>query len=157
SEEKWETLPAGVQTLLDLHFVPSDRWLVITEDAGGGKTVLSWLLAAELSRREERFWVVRYEGRFPEDLRKDLETRLQGKLDQAAVKQTATEVLNDLLAQRRVVVIYDALDQDNSSQAVDRIHTLRHATPDDHLKTGLRLIVTSRPYAVNQHHTRVFH
>jgi hypothetical protein len=70
--------------------------------------------------------------------------------------QTAHEVLDDLLTQRRVVVIYDALDQDNSSTAVDRIHALRHSNPDDSLRNGLRLIVTSRPYAVNQHHTSVF-
>ncbi|MEY3173216.1 MAG: hypothetical protein RLZZ436_1130, partial [Planctomycetota bacterium] len=157
AEEKWETLPAGVQALLDQHFIPSDRWLVITEDAGGGKTVLSWLLAAELSRCKERFWVVRYEGRFPEDLRKDLTTRLEGKLGSSGTEQTATEVLNELLAQRRVVVIYDALDQDNSSFAVDRIHALRHSIPDDRLKTGLKLIVTSRPYAVNHHHSKLFH
>jgi hypothetical protein len=75
-EEKWKTLPPGVEKLLDSYFIPSHQWLVITEDAGGGKTVLSWLLAAALSRHAERFWVVRYEGRFPEDLRKDLEQRL---------------------------------------------------------------------------------
>jgi hypothetical protein len=156
TEEKWETLPAGVKSLLDLHFIPSDQWLVITEDAGGGKTVLSWLLAAALSRHAGRFWVVRYEGRFPEDLRKDLEQRLQSRLRVAGLTQTAREVLDDLLAQGRVVVIYDALDQDNSSTAVDRIHALRHSNPDDCLRNGLRLIVTSRPYAVNQHHTSVF-
>ncbi len=156
TEEKWETLPHGVDALLGEHFLLSDQWLVITEDAGGGKTVLSWLLAAALSRHAERFWVVRYEGRFPEDLRKDLEQRLPGKLSAAGMTQTAREVLDDLLTQRRVVVIYDALDQDNSRTAVDRIHALRHSSPDDCLKTGLRLIVTSRPYAVNQHHTSVF-
>ncbi|MFN5075295.1 MAG: hypothetical protein ACK5MO_06850, partial [Planctomyces sp.] len=156
TEEKWETLPPGVDALLGEHFLLTDQWLVITEDAGGGKTVLSWLLAAALSRHVERFWVVRYEGRFPEDLRKDLEQRLPGKLSAAGMTQTAREVLDDLLTQRRVVVIYDALDQDNSRTAVDRIHALRHSNPDDCLKTGLRLIVTSRPYAVNQHHTSVF-
>ncbi len=155
-EETWETLPLGIQTLLDRHFIPSDQWLVITEDAGGGKTVLSWLLSAALSRHTRRFWVVRYEGRFPEDLRQDLKQRLQGKLKAAGITQTTEDVLDDLLTQRRVVVIYDALDQDNSSTAVDRIHKLRHSVPDECLRIGLRLIVTSRPYAVNQHHTRVF-
>ncbi|MEN9555581.1 MAG: hypothetical protein RLZZ232_1867 [Planctomycetota bacterium] len=156
TEEKWETLAPGVDALLGEHFLLSDQWLVITEDAGGGKTVLSWLLAAALSQHAERFWVVRYEGRFPEDLRKDLEQRLPGRLSVAGMTQTAREVLDDLLTQRRVVVIYDALDQDNSSSAVERMHKLRHSVPDECLKTGLRLIVTSRPYAVNQHHTSVF-
>jgi hypothetical protein len=55
TKEKWQTLPAGVEELLDRHFIPSDQWLVITEDAGGGGTVLSWLLAAALSRHAERF------------------------------------------------------------------------------------------------------
>ncbi|MFN5286230.1 MAG: hypothetical protein ACK5KS_15520, partial [Planctomyces sp.] len=50
TEEKWETLPPGVDALLGEHFLLTDQWLVITEDAGGGKTVLSWLLAAALSR-----------------------------------------------------------------------------------------------------------
>ncbi|MFM8725705.1 MAG: hypothetical protein ACKON9_11360, partial [Planctomycetaceae bacterium] len=38
SQKKWRRLPTGVQTLLHRFFVPWDQWLVITEDAGGGKT-----------------------------------------------------------------------------------------------------------------------
>ena len=156
-EEKWETLPAGVEALLNRHLIPSHQWLVIHEDAGGGKTVLSWLLADALCQHERRPWVVRYEGReFPASLYDDLARKLQGKLEKYGVTQTATEVLNDLLEQQRVVVIYDALDQDNSNATADgiaadhRVNKLRTAKADDQLKNRLRLIITSRPYAFMQ-------
>ncbi|MFO0223048.1 MAG: NACHT domain-containing protein, partial [Planctomyces sp.] len=152
--EKWRKLPAGVGRLLNQHLLPSDQWLIIHEDAGGGKTVLSWLLAAALSRLAQKFWVVHYEGQeFPRDLRLDLETRLQGKLQDYGITQSAAKVLEDLLEQRRVVVIYDALDQGDSKDSVNRIQRMRK----DQQLAGLRLIVTSRPYAVNQNYAAEFH
>lgn len=154
--ERWKSLPPGVKRLIDRYLIPSDRWLVITEDAGGGKTVLSWYLMAALSRHRNRFWVVRYEGSFPKNLRCDLEAQLSQRLKQRDVERSASYVLDDLLQQGRVVVIYDALDQDNSDRAAERIHQLRHDQSDKMLAKKLRFVVTSRPYAVNQQHTRIF-
>ena len=154
--ERWRKLPAGVQRLIDEYLIPGGRWLIITEDAGGGKTVLSWYLRAALSRHSHRFWVVRYEGAFPDDLRSDLQAQLAHRLQQRGIDQKPKSVLDDLLKQGRVVVIYDALDQDNSDKAAERIHQLRHQHSDELLAKQLRLVVTSRPYAVNQQHTRIF-
>jgi len=161
--DNWETLPAGVQVLLDKHFMPAKQWLVIHEDAGGGKTVLSWLLAATLCQCPQRPWVVRYEGQeFPDSLYDDLINKLLGKTGNDTVPQAAPEVLQDLLEQRRVVVIYDAHDQDRGSAATDaaadeqRTRKLRSAMTDDRLRNRLRLILTSRPYALRQHQVDVF-
>ncbi len=159
-EEEWQELPAGVGNLVDHWFLPQTRWLVITEDAGGGKTVLTWYLAAALARHTPQFYIVRYEGRFPDDLRQDLQQRLASEPSMHNLLQidrcTPRQILDDLLQQRRVVVIYDALDQDNSLVAAGRIRHLRRDSSDRNLRNGIRLIVTSRPYAVNQNRTPLF-
>ena len=158
--EHWQPLPAGVQTLINRWILPENRWLIITEDAGGGKTVLTWYLAAALARLSPAFFIVRYEGHFPDDLRADLQQRIASDSSLLSLLQTDRctphQILDDLLQQRRVIVIYDALDQDNSHAAAQRILYLRRNAPDQTLRSGLRLIVTSRPYAVNQNHTAVF-
>ena len=108
-QEHWQLLPAGVQTLIKRWFLPENRWLVITEDAGGGKTVLTWYLATALARLSPAFFIVRYEGHFPADLRTDLQQRIASAPSVDSLLQTdhctPQQILDDLLLQRRVVVI----------------------------------------------------
>jgi hypothetical protein len=56
TRETFQQLERGVQPLIHYWLTQApEKWLLITEDAGGGKTVLSWQLRAALSQGTSPF------------------------------------------------------------------------------------------------------
>lgn len=147
--ERFAELPNGVDDLIGQYLLTDDKWLLISERAGGGKTVLSWQLTGELSRREEPFFVVRFENDWSRgQLRQALESELEPLCKHRAV--SPTDVLNRLLEQRRVVLVFDALDQVDD-ETTKLLGELIHKKGDRLFSPEyLRVIVTSRPNSIER-------
>ncbi len=147
---EFHELERGIDELVEKYVIDERNWLLITEIAGGGKTVLSWRLLNELSSLTEPFLVVRYEDEWPKDLRGALEKAVS-RYCSDYVSPSPGEVIDYLLAKRRVVVILDALDQVDHevSKTLTRLHQAGNQYSDlSH--ENIQMIVTSRPHAVNQ-------
>ncbi|MBS0202904.1 MAG: SUMF1/EgtB/PvdO family nonheme iron enzyme [Planctomycetes bacterium] len=142
----------GFKTLLNHFFMNKNRRLVVTEDAGAGKTVVSWWIRALLCNRTNPCLVVRHEGVLPEDLRGSLESVVREACVQNGVN--ATDLIGALLQQRRIVVILDALDQ-ASPETVKQLEHL-DKLGSEHELSRLRWIVTSRSHAVAAKRSNLF-
>jgi formylglycine-generating enzyme required for sulfatase activity len=145
----YQRLDGGVDQLIQDSLLRDDRWLIVTEDAGGGKTVLTWRLRAGLSAwSPSPFLAVRFERHWPTDFRAALESAIGQCRD-----ITPAEVVSKLLEQRRIVVILDAFDQ-ASRPTQDELD--QRLAGDETLARQLRVILTSRPNAVSERRANHF-
>ena len=143
---QFEELPTGLDQFRQRYIDGEWNWILITERAGGGKTVLSWQLRDMLSSGDRPFFVVRYENIWPANLRTALERAIQ---PDCSKEINPAEVVDWLIENQRIVVIFDALDQ--VSKETTQLLTRIQNDPDDPAisSRSIRVIVTSRPEAVN--------
>ncbi len=143
-------LENGVNDLVEQYVLQERSWLLITEIAGGGKTVLSWRIWKELSALEKPYLVVRYENNWPKDKKLCASLVESVKPFCGTNSPSPDDVVTYLLKQKRVVVILDALDQINPevAESLTSLHSGNHQ--GDLSFENLQMIVTSRPHAVNQ-------
>jgi len=142
----------GVHGLLNQFLLNQNRPIVVTEDAGAGKTVLSWWMRSLLSQGlssdpQKPFLVVRYEGIAPEDPRRELEGFIA---ESAKHHRLAPEtVIESLLEQRRIVVILDALDQASDEDLARLERSSRLGSTADWSR--FRWVATSRSHTIAEH------
>jgi len=150
--DPYRRLKGGLDELIRKHLLDDDRWIVLTEDAGAGKTVFTWRLRERLSRwGRQPFLVVRVEGQWPADVRKLLEETVASHCHSV----TAENVVDTLLEERRVVILLDALDQTVPIEITCFEKFLDDASPAA-LARRLRFVVTGRAYAVNERKQDLF-
>ncbi|TWT40857.1 Serine/threonine-protein kinase pkn1 [Thalassoglobus neptunius] len=148
ARSEFRELQQGLGEFLEENFTGQEDWILISERAGGGKTVLSWQLCAALSEGDEPYFVMRYENDWPDDLRQDLVASVARIKSFPQSGFTAAEVVAWLLERRRIVVIFDALDQvDGKTAGVLKTLASQYREANE-AGESLRVIVTSRPNAV---------
>jgi hypothetical protein len=148
-------LQGGVSELVSQHLLQDDRWPVIFEDAGVGKTVLTLYLQFLLTGRDEAdrelpwkpMLVVRCEQPWPNDIRATLEAAVADVCEGSDL--TPAELVTVLLNERRIVLILDGMDQ-VSDDAITAFQTQLFAQENRKQNEKLRIIITSRAYRVRQ-------
>jgi formylglycine-generating enzyme required for sulfatase activity len=153
ARDPYSRLDGGLDQLIGKYLLEDNRWIVLTEDAGAGKTVFTWRLRARLSEWDRRpFLVVRVEGTWPHHIRTTLEDAVRPKCHHGV---TAKAVIDALLEERRVVILLDALDQ-AGVESVERFETFLRGDTETSLAHRLRYVVTSRAYRYNEKKGNLF-
>ena len=149
--------PTEEETLCNL-LKSSDR-LCVCEGPGAGKSIFTRRLQAFLSTQYGRdalfdgkpALAVRWEewdGSWPDDFHVSLARQLEPYCEAADIQIQARVLAEAALAERRVVLILDALDQVGTE---DRIRCLSDFLTESRQRGWrLRIVMTARPFAVEQ-------
>lgn len=151
----FERLSGGFDELIANHILGGSGRVVLYEDAGAGKTVFTWRLREALSRLATPCLALRFEKKWKTNIEQHLIDLLTDAYK--ADRCDAAEVVQKLLKERRVVLIFDAADQ----QAEDFLRLQFHdaISHDSHprLAAQLRIVVTSRAFRVRDQEQHLFH
>jgi hypothetical protein len=150
-----------LQTLLDLE--RSGPLLCLSEGPGAGKTVFTRRVLGFVSSQAGRdalfdgrgCLAMRWEDgtygrRWPKDLRRDL--LAYDRFQECCARNDCEpgEVYDYALANGRIVVILDSLDQANKKGRAAILSFISNLVAGGRTRSGIRVILTGRPYAVEK-------
>ncbi len=150
----FERLARGIDDLIAHYVMGEGGRVILYEDAGAGKTVFTWKLREALSRLEKPCLALRFEKQWETDI----EAYIAEKLKDACKSEKCdpTEIAQKLLEERRVVLIFDAADQQASEFLKKQFHASISHEKHPQLAAQLRIVVTSRAFRVREQEHHLF-
>lgn len=150
----FKRLAQGIDELIAQYILGDGGRVVLYEDAGAGKTVFTWKLREALSRLELPCLALRFERQW--------ETNIEAYVQDAVKDACGVEkchprdIARKLLEERRVVLIFDAADQQANEFLKKQFHaSISHET-NPRLAGQLRIVVTSRAFRVREQDQHLF-